>query len=66
MQNRSRTAIPASPPGPDPDNIPLLHSRTLKAASRQPSGEQPSGWPDAIPGASCRALYQEQTRKGGR
>lgn len=67
MKHRSRTATPTSPASPDPDSIPLLHSRTLQAAPRRPSGEQPSGWPGTTPGASCRDTYtQQQARKGGR
>ena len=65
MKNRSGTTDPSAPASPDLDSIPLLHSRTLKVAARRPTGEQPSGWPDSIPGASCRDTYQEQAKKGG-
>jgi len=59
MKHRSRTATPASPPGPDPDNLPLLHSRTLKQApAHWPNGENPQ----------VRAAVDELDRqkKGGR
>lgn len=66
MKNRSDTSTSTSPASPDLDSLPLLHSLTLRPATRRPSGEQPSGWPGSIPGASCRDTYQEQVRKGDR
>ncbi|MEU8380603.1 hypothetical protein [Streptosporangium sp. NPDC048865] len=47
-------------------NAPTVVIHHIPRHAGWPNGEQPSGWPGTVPGATTRDAYdQEQAQKGG-